>query len=137
MRPPKGEAWVWETKELLESPAWRATGINARRLIDFLRIEHMSHAGTENGRLLATYDQLVKYGLPRSEIHGAIGDLVTLGHIHVDPGGSWAGTNEPSRYRLTMYSDANGNPATNDWKGITDEHVKAWKKRRRTTGSAC
>lgn len=135
-KPPKGELWVWLTKELLESPAWRTMGVNARRLFDFLLAEHLNHAGTENGRLIAPYDQLVKYGLPRSEIRGAIDDLVILGHIDVEPGGRWVGSNEPSRYRLTLYPDADGNPATNDWKRITDEHVTAWRKRRRATGAA-
>ena len=37
-RPPKGEPWCWETRELRASDAWRSAGINARRLIDFLLI---------------------------------------------------------------------------------------------------
>ena len=57
-QPPKGEPFVWLTRELLTSPAWRAMSPNAARLIDFLLVEHTNHAGTENGNLLATYDQL-------------------------------------------------------------------------------
>ena len=67
-RPPKGEPWIWLTRELLSSASWRATSINCRRLIDFLLVEHMNHAGTENGNLAAPYDHLVPWGLTRSGI---------------------------------------------------------------------
>jgi hypothetical protein len=48
--PPEGQPWVWQTAELLGSPAWKAMGINARRLVEFLQIEHCAHAARENGR---------------------------------------------------------------------------------------
>ena len=51
--PPKGEPWVWLTRDLLRSQAWRGLGINARRLVDFLLIEYMNHGGKRNGHLLA------------------------------------------------------------------------------------
>ena len=70
--PPKGEPWVWQTSELLCSPAWRSMSVNTRRLIDFLMVEHRAHAGKENGNLRAPYDQLVAWGLPRSEIRAAV-----------------------------------------------------------------
>ena len=57
-RPPKGEPWVWLTRELLASPAWRRQSAKTARLITFLLIEHMNHAGTENGNLKATHEQL-------------------------------------------------------------------------------
>ena len=62
---PEGEAWVWLTRDLLESPAWNALSPNARKFIDFLLIEYMAHAGFENGALVATYDQLAEFGLSR------------------------------------------------------------------------
>ena len=40
--PPRGESWIWLTRELLESPAWRALNPNARKLIDFLLVEYMA-----------------------------------------------------------------------------------------------
>ena len=42
--PPAGEPWVWLTRELLESDAWRGASINARRVVERLIIEHMQHA---------------------------------------------------------------------------------------------
>ena len=61
--PPKGESWVWLTRELVSSPAWRHRSINCVRFIDFLMAEHMNHSGFENGNLIATYDQLVAWGI--------------------------------------------------------------------------
>ena len=119
--PPQGEPWVWLTRELIASPAWRAMGINARRLIDFLLIEHMNHAGTENGNLQATYDQLAAFGLTRRKIFEAITEAEALGLIAVEHGGRWNLTNRPSTFRLTFYSDRHGNPATNVWKRVTPD----------------
>jgi len=39
----RGEQWVWLTRGQLQSAGWQGLGINARRLIDFLMLEHMSH----------------------------------------------------------------------------------------------
>ena len=82
-RPPKDEPWGWLTRELLSSPAWRLRSINSIRLIDFLMVEHMNHAGTENGNLNATYDQLKEWGLTRSEICAAIEEACFLGLVRV------------------------------------------------------
>ncbi len=129
-RPPKGEPWVWQPRELIASPSWRLRSINCRRFIDFLMVEHMNHAGTENGRLQATYDQLVLWGLPRSEIRKAIEEAEFLGLIGYRRGGRWAGTNTPSIYRLTFLPDHESNPPTNEWKRITAEAVAGWQRER-------
>ena len=34
--------------------------------------EHMRHAGTENGNLIATYNQLVECGIARRYVHSSI-----------------------------------------------------------------
>ena len=127
-RPPKDEPWVWLTGELLNSPAWRARSINTVRLIDFLCIEHMNHAGTENGNLQATSDQLVAYGLTRSAIRMAVEEAKFLGLIRFRRGGRWAGTNQPSIYRLTFLADRDGNPPTNEWKGKAEDGISAWRR---------
>src|SRR5690349_15302677 len=90
-RPPEGEPWVWLTADLLTSHSWRALSVNGRRLMDRLLIEHMAHAGRENGRLKATHDQLVEYGLPRACIRAAIEHCEVLGLIEHHRGGRWAG----------------------------------------------
>src|SRR5262249_34930956 len=50
-------------RELLETAAWRSLGINARRLLDFLMVEHMRHGGKRNGYLLAPRRQLAEFGI--------------------------------------------------------------------------
>lgn len=130
-RPPNGESWIWETGELLNSCAWRAMSTNARRLIDRLLIEHMNHAGTENGNLIVTYDDFVEYGLSRDCIKDAIDETVFLGLIRVvEHGGRWAGNNRPSKYRLSWIGDKDGSPWSNEWKGVTPEQIKEWKSKR-------
>jgi len=55
-RPPKDMPWIWLTREMLESPAWRAMDmLAARRVVERIILEHMAHAGTENGNLIVTY----------------------------------------------------------------------------------
>jgi hypothetical protein len=84
--PPKGQPWIWITQDVLCSPAWQNLGINARRLIDFLMIEHMSHGGKHNGYLLAPREQLETFGIGRRLITGAIKEARTAGLIEVKPG---------------------------------------------------
>ena len=129
-RPPKDEPWIWLTQELISSPAWRYRSINCVRLIDFLMTEHMHHAGRENGNLMATYDQLVPWGLTRSEICAAIDEAEFLGLVRFERGGRWADTNKPSIYQLTFQADRDDNPPTNEWKGKTFEAIETWKQDR-------
>lgn len=129
-RPPEGEPFIWITRELMASPAWRARGPTAVKLIDFLLIEHMAHAGTENGNLCAPYDQLVAFGCSRRLLKAAISELQFLGLIEVTPGGRWANTNQPSRYRLTWLPERENRPPTNEWKRVTDEAVAEWRQGR-------
>ena len=128
-RPPLGEPWVWLTRELVASPAWRTRSRTAIKFVDFLLIEYMNHAGTENGNLTAPYNHLVTYGCPRRLVSGAIAELQFLGLVEVTmPGGRWAGTNQPSRYRLTWLPDSESRPPTNEWMRITEEDVADWRR---------
>jgi hypothetical protein len=68
-------------RALLTSDAWRALGINARRLIDFLLIEHMRHGAKENGRLLAPRRQLEAFGIGEHFVSRAIEEAERLGLV--------------------------------------------------------
>lgn len=118
--PPKDEPWSWLTRELLESDAWRGQSVHCFRLLTFLLLDHMANSGLENGRLMATYDQLGTFGISRRKINGAITEAEQRGLVKVDHGGRWNMTNRPSRFRLTFYADHRGAPATNDWKRYRD-----------------
>jgi hypothetical protein len=100
--PPAEQPWCWYSAEMMRSEAWRDMSINARRMLDRLEIEHMSHGGYENGNLVVTYDQFVAGGIRREAIYKTIAELERLGWIEVTRGGhrgfarSW-----PHRLRLT------------------------------------
>src|SRR5262245_44784376 len=85
-RLPKGEPWVWLTRELLRSEAWSSLSINARRFIDFLLIEHLDHGGKENGKLLAPRRQLENAGIGARYVSPAIEEAVLLGFVDVKRG---------------------------------------------------
>ena len=129
----KGEPWAWMPIELMESSPWRARSINLRKLIDFLMIEHTNHAGTENGRLMATYKQLVNYGLSRRLIKEAINEGKSLGLLKHEPGGAFRGQTIPSVFTLTFLPTHDGVAPTNDWKNKTEEYVEARKDGRSET----
>jgi hypothetical protein len=129
--PPKDEPWVWLTLEILASPSWRAMSPNCRRLMDFLLIEHRNHAGMENGNLMATHEQLTEYGLSKNLIADSIREAIFLGLIKHDRGGRWGLVKTPSIFRLTFFTNRYGAPATNEWKGKTEEKISVWKQDRK------
>lgn len=112
LRPPKGEPFAWLTRELLESDAYQSLAINARRFIDFLLIEHMNHAGRENGKLKATHAQLRTFGLSANSVVPAIAQAEAVGLVECHRGGMRVATT----CTLTFYPMLNGTPASNRWK---------------------
>ena len=122
MRPPPDEPFVWLTRELLRSAAWQSLGINARRFIDFLLLEHMNHGGAENGRLKAPYRQLEDFGIASRHISRAIRQAIASGLVDRtdspdDP--SPGPIRRPATYRLTWLPTADGEPPTNRWRNYT------------------
>jgi hypothetical protein len=77
-RPPLDMPFVWLTREMLESEAWRAMTLPARFVLERLMIEHMSHAGTMNGELPCIYDDFQRFGVSRKSISAAIRVAVAL-----------------------------------------------------------
>jgi hypothetical protein len=118
--PPAGIPWCWVTREILLSPAWRALSHNTRKLIDFLFIEHCNHAGQENGRLRATYDQLEEYGLTRELISSSIDEAIGLGFLKTGPRLRRIAT----EYGLTFYASFDHTQSTNEWRKITSEDAE-------------
>jgi hypothetical protein len=117
---PKGEPFIWQTQEMLSSPAWRALPSPARRAIDRISLEHMHHAGTENGKLIVTYDDFENYGIDRHSVRLGILAAQALGFIVVtDAGHAGAGdTRRAARYALTWLDRWDGAPRTNEWNRI-------------------
>ena len=131
-----GSQFVARTKEVLESPAYRALSLSARRLLDRIELENMYHGGAENGQLPVTYENFEKYGIDRGSIAPAIREAVALGFLEVTEQGC-AGNRDfrsPNKFRLT-YLPTHG--VTTSWgKGRWElfgslEEAKAEAKRAR------
>jgi hypothetical protein len=131
-----GESFIQLETKLLYSPAWKSLSITARRVLDFLMVEHCEHGGHENGRLKAPYDQLVaKGGCSKNLIPDAIRELEMVRLIKVKRGGKHNGSNQPSNYTLTfVYTKGKigiSFSATNDWERVDAEKIHEYKKDRR------
>ena len=81
-----GDTFVPLTRTLLENPKYRALGINARRLIDFLALEHLQHGGAQNGYLLAPRRQLEHAGIGARHVSRAIAEVEKAGLVTVKRG---------------------------------------------------
>jgi hypothetical protein len=117
-RPPDGEPWVWLTRDLLESDAWRSMSRAARLVVDRVMAEHMAHAGTANGDLAVTYGDFVKFGARRESLPAGIADASTRGLIIItEKGRASTGPDRwPSRYALGWLPLKDGAAASNRWK---------------------
>ena len=96
-------------RELLESRAWAVASVHARRLVEFLELEHLRHGGQENGLLAAPRQQLRAVGIHPRSISAAIEDGVKLGLVDVCRGSR----RRPSLYTLTWLHLHDGTPPTN------------------------
>jgi len=115
-----GERWTWLTRELLASDAWRSLGVNEFKLIVFLLIQHMKHAGKQNGKLLAPYRLLEEFGVCRRRLAATIRNLEALGLIDCFRGGMRVATN----YALTWLPMHDGTPPSNRWRDDRNPNLK-------------
>jgi hypothetical protein len=117
-RPPQGEPFIWLTRELLESDAWRTAPLQTRRFLERVMLEHMAHAGTENGRLVVTVDQCKAWGIPRNAVTEAQRDARRRGLVYLGEQGCWAPRRgrRPNRFGLGWLPGHDGSAAPNNWK---------------------
>jgi hypothetical protein len=104
----------------------RVLTLSERRVLDRIELEHMAHAGSDNGKLPVTYADFEKWGVRRDSIAGAIRALEALGIIETTRRG-YAGAADmrtPSHYRLTFFHAHNAGRAdatgTHEYMKITD-----------------
>jgi hypothetical protein len=114
--PPKGEPWIWKTRALMKSAAWRGLGINARRVVDFLECEHMGHGGKENGLLVAPRKQLIAWGIGARHISGAIREMETSGLVDVERSAG----RRPNRYTLNWLPMHDGSTPAQRWRTVSE-----------------
>jgi hypothetical protein len=117
----KDGAFVKLPRKLLESAAWRALGINARRFIDFLMLEHMRHGGKENGALLAPRQQLKLFGIGARYISAAIEEAEDLGFVDCRRGVG----RRPSVYALTWLQMGDDSTPSNRWRAVVISQGKS------------
>jgi hypothetical protein len=128
--PPKNEPWAWITKDLLGSDAFRSLSVTAYRVLFRIVIEHMNHAGLENGRLKVTYLDFEAYGCRLMSIKKAIDELVAAGLIEIGRRGRRCHGQDhgaPTEYRLTWLpvgTVADFQPATNRWKAAKPKQAR-------------
>jgi hypothetical protein len=108
----KSESFVKLYRELLESASWRQLSINARRLLDFLMIEHMRHGGKQNGFLQAPRRQLWDFGISAHFISDAIAEVERAGLVDCKRGIG----RRPSTYSLTWLPLHDGAEPSYRWR---------------------
>src|SRR5262245_60266061 len=111
-RPPAGQQWIWLTRELLCSEAWRSLSINARRVVDFLWLEHLSHGGKKNGELKAPYNQLKAFGIGTHYIADAISEVEEKGLVDC----RYNGMRVATAYAIGWLPLHDGTPPADRWK---------------------
>lgn len=125
--PPNDQGgWMAETRDFLESSAYRTLSTNARRALDRLKIEHIGHGRTHNGKLIVTHDQFISYGVTPEYVGDALDELVFKGLLKLTRGRAGNGTAHPNVFRLTFDGDFEGASATNEWRRFTDDDAKRW-----------
>jgi hypothetical protein len=119
-QPPTDQPWVWQSRALRESDAWRSAGINVRRFIDFLLLEHMKHGGQANGLLQAPQRQLEEFGIGARYVTKTIHEAEELGLADGDHRGQRAA----ATYALTWLPLHDGTPATDRWQTYHNPDLK-------------
>ena len=114
------EPFVMLPRSLLRSDAWRSMRINDRRLLDVLMLDHMRHAGKENGHLKAPYEQLEAFGMQARTIHSTIRRVEELGLVKCQR----RGRRVASEYELTWLELHDGTPPSNAWRQYVNPNLR-------------
>jgi hypothetical protein len=108
--------------EMLESPAWRALSLSARRIVDRIEIELAHHGGNDNGKLPVTYEDFVEYGISLRLVAPAMREAEALGFIRITEHGRGGNADhrQPNLFFLTSVNgrDSRAQPPTHDWRKI-------------------
>jgi hypothetical protein len=113
----KGEgSWFKMRKDVLCSAAWSALSPPAKRILERLLVELMNHAGKDNGRLICTYPDFIKFGIREKSIPGGLRQLEDVGLIRVIRRGRITPDHSnPSFYLITFLPTDDAGP-TDEWR---------------------
>jgi hypothetical protein len=118
--------WIPLRLRLRMSPAWVHRPIPVARVLDRLEIEHMQHAGKENGELCVSFDQFVEAGVSRKIVRAAEEAAEALGLLVVMRSDEIArNIRQPNKYRLTYVPEKNRRAPTDEWQDVTSERAEA------------
>ena len=112
--------WAWLPREALESPAYRALSLSGHRVLARIQLEHLAHAGKENGKLPVTFLDFEEYGIHRSAIAPAIREAEALGFIRITREGR-SGNGEwriPNMFALAHLPTTDDPKPSESWKRI-------------------
>jgi hypothetical protein len=106
--------------DMIESPAWRALSLSARRCLERIEIEMAHHGGRSNGELPVTYRDFVAYGVPKAMVKPALAELTALGFIEMTPGhaSQYPEYGRAARFRLLYRSGIDGPLEEHRWKRL-------------------
>jgi len=117
-----GGWWIAHRLKLMVSPAWRHRPIPLVKIIERIEIEHMRHAGKENGHLIVSYDQFERHGVSRRTINPALQLGQALGLLEIRQSGEWSGDiRQPNEYRLTYVPEKDRKAPTDEWEGVEND----------------
>lgn len=101
---PGKTAFVWHTRDLILSPAWRGRSRYLAVLIDYLEEQLMRDGRERNGQLTAEYRKLVERGISSYRVAPAIEEGERRGLIQIVRSEVWPrdGKRPPNRFLLTF-----------------------------------
>jgi hypothetical protein len=118
------EQFVPRPRSMLESKAYRSLSLSARRFIERIELEHLRHAGKDNGKLPVTHRDFVEYGVRDGSVSAARQQAIRKGFVRITKKGRSGRNGIATEYRLT-YLHANSQPPTNDWKRYVSDESSA------------
>src|SRR5262249_48832457 len=128
--------YVVHRGKMLESDAYRSLGKTELKILARLEIELMRHRGTNNGRIICTYDDFAEYGIRRRSISRGLRNLRRVGLLEVTQRGRRDALRNPHHYRLpylVTYDDAGNIIApTDEWKKYRSNTTKKTKQNGRS-----
>lgn len=115
------EAFIAHRRTLIESDAWQGLSLVARRILDRLELEHLDHAGRENGQLIVTHDDFARFGIRRKSVSAGLSEVVLRGLVVVTERGRGGNADfrRASRYRLTYLPTILDAP-TDEWRSFVE-----------------
>ena len=120
--------------DMMESPAWRALSLSARKCLERIEIELAHHGGRDNGQLPVTNRDFCAYGVWMGAIKPALAEAIALGFIEMTPGYACANPlyGRAAKFRLLFRTGRDGPPEEHRWRRFrTDGEAKAAAKRAR------